>query len=177
MSLPSRIKRWWRSKGFGIHSPFAFYFVTRVLREPLPYYAYPDIERIAFGSSIPSRELKLLFRIVCHFSPAEITLPSGTPGEVAETLRLADSRVKIVADATDFQYYHDVCDDGGEEFRRRVRHVLDGDGVIVLRGAGSLKRELTDSMPYGMTFTDGNILIAVSRRDLPRQDFEVEFLP
>ena len=58
-----------------------------------------------------------------------------------------------------------------------MRHVLDGDGVIVFRGAGTLKRELTDSMRYGMTFTDGNILIAVSRRDLPRQDFEVEFLP
>ena len=40
------LRRYSRSKGFGIHSPFAFHFVLNVLRERLPYYAYEDIAEI-----------------------------------------------------------------------------------------------------------------------------------
>ena len=32
-------KRYRHGKGFGIHSPFAFSFVLKVLRERLPYYS------------------------------------------------------------------------------------------------------------------------------------------
>ena len=37
-------QRFWRSKGFGVHSPFAFYFITNVMRQKYHYYAYESIE-------------------------------------------------------------------------------------------------------------------------------------
>lgn len=70
-----------RSRGFGVHSPFAYGFVTTVLSERLPYYAYEELEalRRAIVTSARSRwphprvmslkNAKMLFRIVNHFNP------------------------------------------------------------------------------------------------------------
>lgn len=42
----SSLRRLKRSKGFGVHSPFAFHFICRTLGERAPYYAYTDIEEL-----------------------------------------------------------------------------------------------------------------------------------
>lgn len=84
-STPMRFKR---SKGFGIHSPFAFEFVLQVLRQRLDYYAYPDIvarQRIAVAEAhacggprpISRKNAKLLFRVACRFNP-RVVLQAGT---------------------------------------------------------------------------------------------------
>ncbi|MBO5456482.1 MAG: hypothetical protein J6A20_08200 [Muribaculaceae bacterium] len=168
------IKRWWRSKGFGIHSPFAFYFILRVLREKLPYYAYDEIKAVK-PSDIPRRDLLTLFRIVCHFAPEEVTLPEGTPKSVRTTLRLADSRIRITNNASKFQCYFGK--DSEARFRTLAPVVTDNEGVIVIHRPSSYMLRIKDTMAHGMTFTNGNgsMLVIVVRHDLPRQDFVINF--
>lgn len=91
--------RYSRSKGFGIHSPFAFDFVLHVLRERYRYYAYDDIERrrrqvLSLVSSktrrphiISLKNAKMLFRIVCRFQPSVI-LQCGTSHGVSSSIML-----------------------------------------------------------------------------------------
>lgn len=94
------VNRYKRSKGFGIHSPFAFAFVLRVLREQLDYYAYSDIgERRRLAGSlarnvegkrpklISMKSAKMLFRIACYFQP-EVMLQIGTSYGVSTTALL-----------------------------------------------------------------------------------------
>lgn len=80
--------RYNRSKGFGIHSPFAFNFVLKVLRERSPYYAYDDIHASHWEASrlatskerrglISFKYAKMIFRITNHFNPNSI-LQIGT---------------------------------------------------------------------------------------------------
>ena len=57
------------SRGFGIHSPFAYYFVLRVLREKYPYYAFADICRFAKICKQSPKEACLIFRIVNFYNP------------------------------------------------------------------------------------------------------------
>lgn len=48
--VATALQRYKRSRGFGVHSPFAFHFILRVLREKSPYYCYPQlVARRAFG--------------------------------------------------------------------------------------------------------------------------------
>lgn len=99
------VNRYKRSKGFGIHSPFAFAFVLRVLREQSAYYAYSDIgERRSLAGSlarnvegrrpklISMKSAKMLFRIACYFQP-EVMLQIGTSYGVSTTALLDVSSV------------------------------------------------------------------------------------
>lgn len=60
------IKRLRHGRGFGVHSPFAFRFITEVLRETLPYYDY---------SQLHGRGEELFYRVACYFRPHTIAAP------------------------------------------------------------------------------------------------------
>ena len=91
-----------RSKGYGIHSPYAFRFVLRVLRERCPYYQYEEIKStrkraVQLGKSATSKRVisysnaKMLFRVTCHFNPQAI-LQIGTVYGVSTTTMLSVSQ-------------------------------------------------------------------------------------
>lgn len=91
-----------RSRGFGIHSPFAFNFVRLVLCERLPYYSYEHIEelrRIVIKAEgglwrhprvISSKNAKMLFRIVNFFNP-RVIMQVGTSYGVSSACMMAVS--------------------------------------------------------------------------------------
>lgn len=76
----SRINRIRHNRGFGIQSPSAFFFITQVLREKLPYYAYDTLDEIAEECrEMSCRSCRILFRIANHFAPEScITVESAT---------------------------------------------------------------------------------------------------
>ncbi|MBQ0115415.1 MAG: hypothetical protein KBT10_06050 [Bacteroidales bacterium] len=96
------LSRHHRSKGFGIHSPFAFMFVRTVLRERLPYYSYEQIEQLRHTVSsgrkhpwgqphlITAKGAKMLFRIVNYFNP-KCMMQIGTNYGVSSACMLAVS--------------------------------------------------------------------------------------
>lgn len=75
------LSRHHRSRGFGIHSPYAFHFVCNVLREKNPYYCYDYLEDLRQAvieelrgkkrhtRVISFKGLKMMFRIANHFNP------------------------------------------------------------------------------------------------------------
>ncbi|MDO5664573.1 MAG: hypothetical protein Q4G63_04845 [Bacteroidia bacterium] len=63
------------AKGFGIHSPFAFNFITNVIYEKHGYTAFEDIEQILLNNDIETTEKKLhhlSYRLVRYFQPKKI---------------------------------------------------------------------------------------------------------
>ena len=96
------LRRYHRSKGHGIHSPFAFKFVLNVLRERLPYYAYEELEELRskvvdetrsflrHPRIISYKDIKLLFRITNCFNPKDV-LQIGTNYGVSSASMLAVS--------------------------------------------------------------------------------------
>ena len=115
---------------------------------------------------MPSPEWhKLLFRLVCEFAPSRVDALRLADTE-REAIALADSRVEVCADTPGIPF-------------AGIRLTAPGVEVLVERnitGHDSRWAALLASMTSGMTFTDGLVGIAVIRHDLPRQDYEVNFL-
>lgn len=83
----SAFTRYRRSKGFGIHSPFAFKFVLNVLREHHVYYAYSDIATLqekakkeSHQQLTPKNEAQLIFRIANYFNPKDVMQVGNSDG-------------------------------------------------------------------------------------------------
>lgn len=64
-------------RGHGIHSPFVFNLVTKVIEEKTPYHAYDDIRFVLDGVDHKKCSLnkynKLLFRLTNYFGSKKIT--------------------------------------------------------------------------------------------------------
>lgn len=184
-----RLKRAWRSRGFGIHSPFAFRFVTTVLRQKGEYYAYSVLRESCPGKR-EFRKASLLFRLVCEFIPDALILDPELGQPMQSAVRMADSRVRVLApSAVDEamplpERVMLVCgasfisrtNDRSSRESEIISTVMDNGGTVVVFGLDRKDFPTVKSrMKGGMTFTDRHTYIFVNRHDLPCQDFEVNF--
>ena len=112
------LRRYKRSKGFGIHSPFAFNFVLKVLRERCPYYAYDNIHAARWQATrlaskkeqrglISFKNAKMIFRITCYFNPNSI-LQIGTSHGVLSSAVLNVSTTSHLHTYLGAKYYHKI---------------------------------------------------------------------
>lgn len=88
-------------KGHGIHSPFVFSFVTRVIEEKDSFYAYTDIENHLSTfpdlSNDSEKINKLLFRIQNYLNPKYILELGAGDGISTLYLTASSSDVKCVS--------------------------------------------------------------------------------
>lgn len=107
--------RHWR--GYGVHSPFAFELVTRVIEEDLPYYKYGLVERVRKSQKMSKRPLvvdgresqlrdlvagnvdpayaQLLFRLVNRYKARNVVETNMRTGIASMYLAAPDSKVKV----------------------------------------------------------------------------------
>ena len=87
------LARFRHRKGYGVHSPFAFRFITDVIYESHPYYGYALLDRgLPLSMRLRVRRgLHLLLRIANHLQPSTIVLPRRLQ-ECQHTMRMARGR-------------------------------------------------------------------------------------
>ena len=71
------LARFRHRKGYGVHSPFAFRFITDVIYEGHPYYAYRELDKkLPLSMRLRQRRgLHLLLRLANHLQPKTVVLP------------------------------------------------------------------------------------------------------
>lgn len=101
-------RRFTRSMGFGIHSPFAYSFVVNVLSEHHRYYAYECIatNRKLVAARLRRRErrsrllsesnARLLFRVANFYNPEKILQIGTNYGFTASTLLQVSSTTQLI---------------------------------------------------------------------------------
>lgn len=84
------INRLRHNRGFGVQSPSAFYFVTQVLKEKRPYYAYDSIDTVARACGTHSRSYcRRLFRVANFLHPQTIIVTGSSSGAALYSLAAA----------------------------------------------------------------------------------------
>jgi hypothetical protein len=99
-----RLKRFRYRCGYGVHSPFAFNFITNVIYEKTPYYAYRELENGKRAGhtgkekeSSRSRKInRLLFRLVNWAQPSTV-IDSGCSQITSGYLRAAKKGTEHMA--------------------------------------------------------------------------------
>lgn len=158
-----------RRRGFGIHSPFAFDFVKRVISQPCSYYCYPVLSATARKNGISSRYLKLLFRLALFFRPASVAVYSDCDSAVTTALKAA---VPEISPAPEPEFM--VVDRGGHE-AEALACLLRGGTVVIGPTAGNAAtiQHLWSGISRGMLFRGSRTAIFVGRRHLPKQAFNI----
>lgn len=167
-------RRMLRSRGFGVHSPFAFRFICMVIGERrCAYYAYGRVAECARRAGIRESDLKLLFRLVCEFRPATYAVVGRGCEAAAEVMRLASRRSARVDD----MHRADLVWIGSDEacLEQQLDSLLACERVVVcLYRCPSLIKYLADHSA-GMFFHSADKGIVVVRPHLPRQSYSIIF--
>jgi len=168
-SLLNSIVRWWgklrHTRGFGVHSPFAYRFITETLRQEHAYYSYKTLR---------TSQERLVFRIVLALRPASVAV-EGMPSArkavrcAMPSARMTDARhaaMLIVGPGASLAGLDARCSGSAV-----LPHLL-----LLGRHPDSVREAWCRAMTCGMTFDNGSdAFVAVTRHDLPRQDFDIRF--
>lgn len=101
------LKRFRKRCGYGVHSPFAFDFITQVIYERGQYYAYKELDGllpwyINTFRMRPRKLLRLLFRVV-NFSEAKRSLFLGDDALALTYMKMAVPKAEWETDVVDIQ--------------------------------------------------------------------------
>lgn len=146
--IQAQIKVFRVDRGFTVHSPFAYRFITRVLRERTPYYH--------FRSEVTEPWERLLYRVAVYFNPERICCLGQDAERARQVLRLALPTAKFVTDNPDFTF----CSSGATECDSPVLFAKDTP---------------IDESKFTLTFTNGHLTVAMCRRGTPPQHYFVHF--
>lgn len=127
-------------RGYGIHSPFAFSFVTDVIYERGEYYAYAPLSTIHPGHGerplLRRRDLRLLFRIANASGAQEVLLAAHDAQRVKQYVAAARPRARFHTAAPDSSALRDALHNlRGIHLAYAEAEALDRDTVELLLAA------------------------------------------
>lgn len=151
------------AKGFGVHSPFAYRFITEVLFQPCAYYAYDSIEPHHYDLST----LRRLYRIFLYLAPEEIDF-NNFDDDVAYVRHIAWQ--SSLRQSSYKKAY--VCTKDVDEFPSDANLLIAIGGECVHSLIPGIKNFL-DRKGVGMFFFGKKLAVAVVDPKLPRQNFRL----
>lgn len=100
LRLTTRLRRLTHRNGYGVHSPFAYEFLTQVVYERTPFYAFPALQKHYPASHTlhKSQQLKcreFLFRLANYVHPQIIRIYGTLPQAAHDYLLAACLHAKI----------------------------------------------------------------------------------
>lgn len=152
----SWLKRYRVSRGFSVHSPFAFYFITKVLRDKGRYYC--------FDTEVTDREERRLFRVTNYLQPRSVCIigAEGT-ARALEVMRLACGGIELTDEPAEADMVFAAPDCGPLP--------ADCAALYAPRAPHGEVERLLAATTAGATFESPRVLVAVRRKGVPRMHY------
>ena len=159
-NIGTALSRYQASKGFGVHSPFAFKFILNVLDEKYEYYAYDKLQQLRINVVERTRrengykprvisisEAAAIFRVANYYNP-QLFLSIGSSYGVAAASMLAVSKRSRM-----FLY-----DDNSAQNNAAALEILSGYGDRIVQGE-DLQNTISG---YITTLGDNDMFVTVN---------------
>lgn len=157
--------------GYGVHSPFAFRFLTDVVYERTPYYAYSTLdEALPLAHSMRRRKgLHLIFRVANWLQPAVAVVPQEVCHE-RRYLQAGCRHALVMAHAPACGADLIVLREPDERAAQMVR----AGGVLILDNLQQ-HREWFRRLPAAVTFDLYDLGVAIYEERLTKQHYIINF--
>ncbi len=173
MGAPRRLAR---RRGFGVHSPFAYDFIRRVISQPCAYYCYPQLRQLARAAGMRPAVLLLLFRISLNFRPRRLAVEGADEdGREAIIAAVKEGSPESRTDGDGIPDMTVVC---GEVADSSALQCGQNGGVVVFLGKHrtcGVARNLWLTTRKGMMFRGSDVAVYAGSPHLPHQLYNVWF--
>lgn len=171
--LVMKYLRWRHSKGYGVHSPYAYRFVTSVLRPgPYRYYSYWEIENHLRGRESQDYHLQNLIKFTIRLAiflktKHIISFPETRFAEIAaKSLNLewieVNSNNKIKFSQSDL-----LILEKSRASQSMVQQAIDqGSSVLAINPDEAIRRLLETPMPRGLLLYDKHRILLIPRQEM-----------
>lgn len=180
--------RWRHSKGFGVHSPYAYRFVTDVLCPgPCGYYSYWEVDRQLKGGEVFDHRLvrfaKFLIRVMV-FLEAKRIIATGEPSPkglwglrateiAAKSLGLDFIRIKPYIHY-DFQEGDFLVAGGEVSDLTVISEALEDKVPVMSLNPDEKTRQLMETpIERGVLFNDPHILLLIPRHSMAYLSYSI----
>lgn len=168
--------RWRHTRGFGVHSPFAYRVLTEVITCPHGYYGFHSINRgltPAQRRSRPAVRARMLLRLAVFLRPATVALPASGSALWRVAVKEGYRKARIVTpDAATPALL--VAE--GDAYRAAAERTLAAGGAVLLFGISvEESRSLAAMMAEGIGFIAPDALLLIPRRQTARAVYTVNF--
>lgn len=183
-------RRWRHTRGFGVHSPFAFKLVSDILRLPARYgyYGYTDIEKVAAAerrkrhsanqeyTRKAKKEAKLFLRLVAFLNPGTLFLHRSEQTRLLHLAAMqADSHLRILTSEKNIANCRMICTSADSlELEVLLSHITRPGSIILIKDyqAETLKR-LFEALPEGLFLYGQRNAILINRPGMMKVSYSI----
>lgn len=132
MKLFEAYKRWRHTRGYGVHSPFAYKIVKEVLQDKrgYAYYAYQNLEEAACSRS-EIKAARRLMRLAARMDVGSTFLPADAKKIFLSALKGADSKMTVFSDPKLLDRCRLICTSGNLIDIDTIIRLIDRPGRII----------------------------------------------
>lgn len=181
MSLWKAYLRWRHSKGFGVHSPYAYEFVSAVVRHgPYRFYSFDETERHLSREELDDhkfiRSVRFMIRLLNFLAAKRIVTSEGTK-RLSEVTALSMKQPYLILRKDkhpDFKKGDVLIGTGGELPIPILRKAIELKiPIFILEPDGKTRKFLAEPIERGILFNDPRKMILVPRDEMAYVAYDI----
>lgn len=184
-SISEWYKRWRHSRGFGVHSPFAYDLVKNAIApgRDYSYYGYYDIDcaMLKTGADVDTHmrhDARLLLRLLVFLRTKNMLLYPGNQMVLVRTAKAAGVRCRELTKGSLTAATHEtlIVIEGNTPLQEGIAEAIGrGAAVMTLDPDDKLRALIAGSMTNGLSMEGKRILIAIPRQQMAPTSYSMKF--
>lgn len=174
-------RRWRHTRGYGVHSPFAYMLTKEVVRPKRGYafYGYDDISdeaRSARLSGARERAARMLLRIIVRLRPESVFISEELGATFITAAKTADRRIRLETSPTRAASCRMIVSHGETLSLDLLKNHLSvaGNSLVLRNIPRGWQDELFDSMSEGVMLYSPRHAILVAREGMQKVAYSMQ---
>lgn len=167
------------SRGFGVHSPYAFKFVGDVIRpKNYGYYAYDAINDLPDVSPKIARKAKWFIRLAVFLKAKRFVVSSLSPQALSLAADALGIECRQLKDDKSFGFHPGdfmVIESSTSNLDIIVKALDSSVAVLAVNPDNSLRQFLSRPIQNGLLFEDKNKMLLIPRKEMAYVAYDINF--